>query len=218
LNVCVVSQLLFTTRKAMRAGLREAQRTGLASPELLCLPLLCMREHDGFARLLGAGWGCPNSCRMGCVGSRWRLSTQHGTGREYLFSGGERRGMRLLFTVHAGRTPLQRLVASSGWRRESLCRRSTAEPNSWQGTSPGPGELRPAQPSLEEPLSIRSSVLFHLPQHSHLPLLHFFCLTPHRSAAFSAQNNFCSGNSSPSLSALLQYFSLAFALGYVAEH
>lgn len=127
-------------------------------------------------------------------------------------------GVRLLLTVHTGRAPLQHLFANSGWRRESLYRRSTAEPSSWQGTSPGPGELRPAQPSPKESLSIRSSVLFHLPQHIHLPLLHFFCLAPHRSAAFSAQNNFCSGNSSPSLFALLQYFSLAFAPGYVAEH
>lgn len=70
MNACVVSQLLFKMRKAIRAGLWEAQRTAFASPDLLCLPLLCMQEHGAFARLLGAGWGCPNSCRMGCVGSR----------------------------------------------------------------------------------------------------------------------------------------------------
>lgn len=140
---------------------------------------------------------------------------------------GRREAAVFLYLHHVcrERNPLQQLVTAPGpivgGRGNPLAGESTAKPSLLLTGSlyrAPVSSILPTPPLWRSPVSFPSSVLFHLPQHSHLPLLHFFCLTPHCSAAFSAQNNFCSGNSSPSLSTLRQYFSLAFALGYVAEH
>lgn len=108
----------------------------------------------------------------------------------------------------------------------SLCQhqsRSTGNPFAGSGSAEpsqlltgiphthSPLSSTPPLPPPKNPQSFLSPLFFCAP-------LNFFCLTPRCSAAFCAQNNFCSGNSSPSLSALLQYFSLAFALRDVAEH
>lgn len=139
--------------------------------------------------------------------------------------------MGLLFsytaTTYSGkRNPLQQLVAVPGpivgGRGNLFAGGRTAEPSQLLTgilyRVPVSSILPPPHPPQRSLLSFHSPLLFCLPQHSHLPLLHFVCLIPHCSAAFSAQNNFCSGNSSPSLSTFLQYFSLAFALGDVVEH
>lgn len=140
-----------------------------------------------------------------------------------------RRGMGLLFSHSSGscagkRNPLRQLVTApapiAGGTGNPSAGSSSAEPSQLLtgilhaaplSSIPPPS---PPEQSSELPLS---SVLLSPPAQP--PLSPEFLLPRSRcSAAFCAQNNFCSGNSSPSLSSLLQYFSLAFALGDVVEH
>lgn len=142
----------------------------------------------------------------------------------------EPRGMELLFSSSSGgcagkRSPLQQLRASSnrGQHRESPCREQLCP------AQPAPARDPPhTQPPEQHPTSFPPKKSSQLPLSpvllcppstiTSLSLLNFFCLAPRCSADFCAQNNFCSGNSSPSLSTLLQYFSLPFALRDVVEH
>lgn len=137
-----------------------------------------------------------------------------------------RRGMGLLFSHSSGscagkRNPLRQLVTApapiAGGTGNPSAGSSSAEPSQLLTgiLHAAPLSSIPPQSNL---LSCPSPLFFCFPRHNHLSLLNFFCLAPRYSAAFCAQNNFCSGNSSPSLSSLLQYFSLAFALGDVVEH
>lgn len=150
-------------------------------------------------------------------------------------SGGEQRGMMgLLFSCSPGgcagkRNPLQQLVTvpapiAGGAGNPFAGSGSLSPASSRQGSPPHtqspPSSIPPPSPQ-RNPQGFLSPLFFCVPPAQpllSLSLLNSFCLAQHCSAAFCAQNNFCSGNSSPSLSALLQYFSLAFALRDVVEH